>query len=146
MSGTRLAIALCTIAIALALASSAAAAAPAAAPPDGTYTYVVERGGQKVGDSTVAVKRGAFGIGVHEAETFPGISETVDETLDPGDLRPTSYVSSFPLSAAVGVTARVAFDAGGAKQTVDGTTGVTDFRLESGTSRILVVDGVMASG
>ena len=145
MSRTRMGVALGSLALAFTVGAPTAIAAPAA-PSDGTYTFVVERGGQKVGDSSVSVKRGAFGVAVHEAETFPGISETVDETLDPSDLRPTSYVSSFPLSSEVGVTARVAFDAGGAKQTVDGTTGITDFRLESGTSRMLVIDGVMASG
>lgn len=123
-----------------------AVGAPAPAPADGSYAFTVARGGQKVGDSTVTVRLAGSSITVHEVETFVGVTDTVDESLDPGNLTPTSYTSSFPLTSEVGITARLAFYSGGAKETVDGTTGQTDFKNENGTSHLVVVDGAMMSG
>jgi hypothetical protein len=123
-----------------------AVAAPAAAPPDNTYAFSVARNGQKVGASTLTVKRVGASIAIHEIETFTGVTDTVDEALDPETLLPGSYTSSFPLTAEVGITAHLAFYSGGARETVDGTTGETDFKLESGTSHLVVIDGAMMSG
>lgn len=123
-----------------------AAGAPAVAPPDGTYTFVVMRAAQKSGDSTVTVRRMGASIIVHEVETFTGVTDTVDETLEPNDLLPTSYLTSFPLTSEVGITAHLAFYSGGAKETVDGTSGQTDFKLETGTAHLVVVDGAMMAG
>jgi hypothetical protein len=131
---------------ALLAAAASAAGTPAAAPPDGTYAFVVTRGVQKSGDSTVTVKRMGAAIIVHEVETFVGVTDTVDETLEPNDLLPTSYIASFPLTSEVGITAHLSFFTEGAKETVDGTSGETDFRLETGTTRLIVVDGAMMTG
>ena len=123
-----------------------AARAAATAPPDGSYAFAVSRGGVKVGTAAVTVRRAAPSVTVHEVETFTGVTETADESLDMDALSPTSYVSSFPVTSDIGVTARISFDSLGARETVDGVTGSTDFRLESGTSRLVVVDGAMATG
>jgi hypothetical protein len=123
-----------------------ASAAPAAAPPDGSYAFTVVRAGLKSGDSAVTVRRTAASIAVHEVETFVAVNDTVDETLDSGTLMPQSYVSSFPLTSEVGITAHLAFYSGGARETVDGTSGATDFRLENGTTHIVVIDGAMMAG
>jgi hypothetical protein len=128
------------------IAAPVCAANAPAAPPDGVYAFTVNRAGQKSGDSTVTVKRIGASITVHELETFVGITDTVDETLEPNDLQPTSYLSSFPLTSEVGITAHLAFYSGGAKETVDGVSGETDFQLESGTTRLVVVDGAMMAG
>jgi len=133
----------CSLTIA-AIQTSASAAAPA--PPDGSYKYAVTRGGSNVGNATLTVKRAAPSVGIHEVETFGGVTETVDESLDGGDLSPTSYASSFPVTSDVTVTAHISFYSGGARETVDGVPGSTDFRLESGTKRIVIVDGAMATG
>jgi len=148
MSWSRAACSAAIIALAVTLATGpvTAASGPAAAPPDGVYAFVVMRAGQKSGDSTVTVKRVGASITVHELETFVGVTDTVDETLEPNDLLPTSYLSSFPLTSEVGVTAHLAFYTGGAKETVDGTSGETDFHLETGTTRLVVVDGAMMAG
>src|SRR5205807_5400907 len=148
MSWTRMVqrIVISTLTCAMLTAPIGAVAAPAAAPADGTYGYTVIRSGQKAGDSTVSVKRAGAGISVHEVETFTGVTDTVDETLDPNSLMPTAYVASFPLTAEVGITAHLAFYSGGARETVDGTSGATDFRLETGTTHLVVVDGAMMSG
>ena len=127
-------------------APQGAVAAPAAAPGDGTYSYTITRNGAKVGDSTVTVRRNATSITVHEVESFSAITDTVDASLDLTNLSPTSYSSSFPLNAEIGVTAHLSFYSGGARETVDGTTGATDFRLENGTSKLVVVDGAMMTG
>jgi len=124
----------------------AAARAAATAPPDGSYSFAVSRGGMRVGTAAVTVRRAAPSVTVHEVETFTGVTETADESLDMDELLPTSYVSSFPVTSDIGVTARITFDSQGARETVDGVTGSTDFRLESGTSRIVVIDGAMATG
>ncbi len=123
-----------------------ASASPALAPAAGSYAFVVERGGAKSGDSTVTVKSVSGGVGVHESETFPGETDIVDETLDAADLSPTSYVSSFPLTSDIGVTAHLAFYSGGARETVDGTTGATDFKLENGTKHMVVLDRALMTG
>ena len=128
----------------LAFAPLEAVAAPM--PPSGTYTFTVSRGGSKAGDSTITVKSAPPGLDVHEVETFPGITDVIDETLAMSDLSPTSYVSSFPLTADVGVTAHISFYSGGARETVDGTDGSTDFRAEPGTHKVLILDGVMMTG
>ena len=127
-------------------ASVGTSPAAALSPSDGTYAFTVMRAGQKSGDSTVTVKRAGATVAVHEVETFGGTADTVDETLDLGNLAPQGYVSSFPLSAEVRVTAHLAFYSGGARQTVDGTSGATDFRLESGTTRVIAIDGAMMTG
>ena len=137
--------ALTALVTALVAAPVCAANAPPA-PPDGAYAFAVIRAGQKSGDSTVTVKRIGASITVHELETFVGVTDTVDETLEPNDLQPTSYLSSFPLTSEVGITAHLAFYSGGAKETVDGVSGETDFHLETGTTRLLVVDGAMMAG
>lgn len=127
-------------------ASTAGAGAAAIAPPDGSYSYSVTRSGSAVGTSAVTVKRDAPSITVHEVETFGGVTETVDESLDQDQVSPTSYVSSFPVSTDVTATARVAFYQGGARITLDTVPGSTDFKVESGTSNLVVVDGALASG
>lgn len=132
-------------ALALATASTNALAA-ALAPADGSYKYSVTRGGSSVGSTVVTVKRAAPSITIHEVETFGGVTETVDESLDAGDLSPTAYVSTFPVTSDVAVTARVAFYSGGARFTVDTVPGSTDFRVETGTTRLVVVDGALATG
>ncbi|HET9342536.1 MAG TPA: hypothetical protein VFO25_06455 [Candidatus Eremiobacteraceae bacterium] len=132
-------------ALALATASTNALAA-ALAPSDGSYKYSVTRGGAGVGSTIVTVKRAAPSITIHEVETFGGVTETVDESLDAGDLSPTAYVSTFPVTSDVAVTARVAFYSGGARFTVDTVPGSTDFRVETGTTRMVVVDGALATG
>lgn len=132
-------------AVAIASASTDANAA-AAAPADGAYKYTVSRAGSGVGSSTVTVKRAATSIAIHEVETFAGVTETVDESLDVGDLSPTGYVSTFPVTSDVNVTARVTFFSGGAHFTVDTVPGSTDFRVEHGTTRLVVVDGALATG
>src|SRR5690348_6421910 len=97
----------CALAIATAPAG-AKAAAPA--PADGSYKYAVTRAGASVGSTIVTVKRVAASVTIHEIETFGSVTETVDESLDGGDLSPTSYVSTFPVTSDVtAVTARVAF-------------------------------------
>lgn len=132
---------------ALAIASAPLGAyAVAPAPPDGSYKYAVSRGGSNVGNAALTVKRAAPGVTVHEVETFGGVTETVDESLDGGDLSPTSYVSNFPVTSDVAVTAHIAFYSGGARETVDSVPGSTDFRLERGTTRLVIVDGAMATG
>jgi len=141
-SAALIALVVCT----LSATPAGAANGPAVAPPDGTYAFVVTRAGQKSGDSTVTVKRVGASITVHELETFTGVTDTVDETLEPNDLLPTSYLTSFPLTPEVGITAHLAFYTGGAKQTVDGISGETDFQLETGTTRLIVVDGAMMAG
>lgn len=149
MSLSRMAniIALGSAACALAIASiSLAASAVAPAPPDGSYKYAVSRGGSNVGNAALTVKRAAPSVSIHEVETFGGVTETVDESLDGGDLSPTSYVSSFPVTSDVAVTAHIAFYSGGARESVDSVPGSTDFRLESGTTRLVIVDGAMATG
>jgi hypothetical protein len=149
MTQSRMAQALvfCSLACALALATaSTSAIAAALAPTDGSYKYSVTRGGSNVGSTVVTVKRAVPSITVHEVETFGGVTETVDESLDGGDLSPTAYVSTFPVTSEVTVTARVAFYSGGARFTVDTVPGFTDFRVETGTKRLVVVDGALATG
>lgn len=128
--------------------SAAYATAPPSAPADGSYAYAIAKGGQNIGGTTVTVKHDAASIAIHEIEAFAGVSRqyVVDETLEPVDLTPTSYVSTFPLNAQLTATAHLTFDAGGARETVDGTSGATDFRLEHGTSHVVVVDGAMMTG
>jgi len=133
----------CVLAVATASTSAVAAAL---APTDGSYRYSVNRGGSNVGNTTVTVKRAGPSITIHEVETFGGVTETVDESLDGGDLSPTAYVSTFPVTSEVTVTARVAFYSGGARFTVDTVPGSTDFRVERGTTRLVVVDGALATG
>ena len=133
-------------ALALATASTNASAA-ALAPADGAYKYSVTRGGASVGSTIVAVKRAAPSITIHEVETFGGVTETADESLDTVDLSPTAYDATFPVTSDVtAVTAHVAFYSGGARFTIDGVPGSTDFRNETGTTRLVVVDGALASG
>lgn len=124
-----------------------ASSGPAAA-PDGSYSYVVSRIGQKIGDSTVTVKRDAERIAFHEVETFVGMSgqHVVDESVDTVALSPTSYSIGFPLTPQLNVTARLAFGTWGARETVDGTSGATDFHLEPGTSNVIVIDGATVTG
>lgn len=138
-----------SLACALAIANArteASAAAAAIAPVDGSYKYTVTRAGSSVGTSTVTVKRAATSIAIHEVETFGATTETADESLDDTDLSPTAYVSTFPVTSDVTVTARVAFYSGGARFTVDTVPGSTDFRVEHGTTRLVVVDGALATG
>lgn len=132
-------------AIAIAAARTTAMAA-AAAPPDGSYKYSVARAGSSVGSTALTVQRTAPGVTIHEVETFGGVTETVDESLSGGDLSPTAYVSTFPVTSDVTVTARVAFYSGGARFTLDTVPGSTDFRVEPGTTRLVVVDGALATG
>ena len=136
---------LVSFALVFGLAPVAATAAPVS-PTPGSYAFVVSRAGEKSGDSSITVKNASGGLTVHETETFPGITDVVDETLDGNDLMPASYVSSFPLTSDVGVTIRLSFYAGGARETVDGTSGATDFKVETGTQRMVVLDGVMMTG
>lgn len=119
----------------------------ALAPADGSYKYSVTRGGASVGSTVVTVKRAAPSITIHEVEAFGSVSETVDESLDGGDLSPTAYDSTFPVTSDVNaVTAHVAFYSGGARFTIDGVPGSTDFRDETGTTRLVIVDGALATG
>jgi hypothetical protein len=124
------------------------AGAPPAAPPDASYAFVLSKGGQKIGNSTVNVKRDAGNVAIHEAETFANINGQyiVDETVEPVGLTPTSYATTFPLNQVVTVTAHLAFDAGGARLTVDGTAGATDFRMAKDTTHQVVIDGLLVSG
>ncbi|HYK54699.1 MAG TPA: hypothetical protein VEV38_14350 [Candidatus Eremiobacteraceae bacterium] len=134
----------CTLAIA---STPFGAHAAALAPPDGSYKFSVTRAGASVGSTVVTVKRVAPGVTIHELETFGGVTETVDESLDGGDLSPTGYVSTFPVTSDVpAVTARVAFYSGGARFTIDTVPGSTDFNMEEGTTRMVVVDGALATG
>jgi hypothetical protein len=123
-------------------------ASPPAAPPDGSYSYAVTRSGQKIGDSAVTVKRDVSRIALHEVETFVGLSgqHVVDESVDTSGLNPTSFSIAFPLTPQLNVTARLTFGGGGAHETVDGTSGSTDFRLEPGTSTVVVIDGATVTG
>jgi hypothetical protein len=122
-------------------------ASPPAAPPDGSYSYAVSRSGQKIGDSAVTVKRDITRITLHEVETFVGLSgqHVVDESVETSGLNPTSFSIAFPLTPQLNVTARLTFG-GGAHETVDGTSGATDFRLEPGTSNVVVIDGATVTG
>ena len=131
--------------LALATASTVVLAATVA-PADGAYKYAVTRGGASVGSTIVTVKRAAPSITIHELETFGGVTETVDESLDGGDLSPTAYMSTFPVTSDVTVTARVTFYSGGARFTVDTVPGSTEFRVERGTTRLVVVDGALVTG
>jgi hypothetical protein len=126
----------------------AVAAAPPASPPDGTYAFTLTQNGQKFGDSSVTVKHDAVSLSVHEVESRTSIASpyVVDESVDPIALTPTSYTATFPINASVVVTGHLAFDPGGATFTVDGTSGSTDFRLEQGTTREVVLDGALISG
>lgn len=140
------------IVLSLCFAASSVAASPpragaaAAAPPDGSYAYAVSRAGTIAGTSSVTVKRSGMSVTVDESETFGKITETVAESLDQGDLSPTSYVSSFPVSSDVTATARLEFYAGGARVTLDTVPGSTDFKVASGTTKLVVVDGALATG
>lgn len=122
------------------------AGAAAAAPPDGSYAYSVLRAGSVAGTSTVTVARSGSNVSVNESETFGSVTETVTESLGQGDLAPSSYVSTFPVSSDVTATARVVFYTGGARITLDTVPGSTDFKAETGTTRLEVVDGALASG
>lgn len=139
--GVSLSLAACLIA-----SGSVRADPPAAAPPDGTYSFSVIRAGSTVGSSTVTVKRVAPSVTVHEVETFGAVTETVDESLDQSRLASTAYASTFPVSTDVTATARVALYNGGARVTLDTVPGSTDFKDESGTSSLVVVDGAMVTG
>jgi len=129
-----------------AAASVASAAALPACPPDGTYTYVLNAGAQKFGDSSIVVKHDAVSVSLHEVEAVATGQRTSDETVEPVMLTPTSYAETFPINPSVTVTAHYTFDPGGAKLSVDGTAGATDFRLEQGTTHQIVMDGAMMSG
>ena len=83
---------------------------------------------------------------MHEVETFGAVTETVDESLDESRLASTAYASTFPVSSDVTATARVALFNGGARVTLDTVPGSTDFKDESGTSNLVVVDGAMVTG
>ena len=126
----------------------AAASAPPPAPPDASYAFVLTQGGQKIGSSNVTIKRDAGSIAVHEVETFANVNGqyVVDEVVEPVGLTPTAYSATFPLNQAVTVTAHLAFDAGGARLTVDGTAGSADFRLAKDTTHQVVIDGLLMSG
>jgi len=127
----------------------AGAAAPAVAPPNGTYNFAIAQAGTKIGTSTVTVTRSMSAVTSHEVETFTQAAEplTVDQSLEPVALAPTSY-STTPcrLNAQVAVTAHVTFDANGADETVDGTSGATHFPLETGTSHMVVIDAAFMTG
>src|SRR5690348_13072103 len=114
----------CTFAIASVPTDARAAAA---APPDGSYKYSITRAGSTVGSTALTVGHAAPNVTIHEVETFGGVTETVDESLSAGDLTPTGYVSTFPVTSDVTVTARVAFYTGGARFTLDTVPGSTDF-------------------
>jgi len=129
-------------------ASRVAADAPPASPADASYGYSLSKAGQQFAHTTVTVKHDATDVALHEVETFTSIATpyTVDETLDPVGLVPTSYAVTFPINAQVTVTAHLTFDLGGAHESVDGTTGSTDLRLEPGTKNQVVIDAALMSG
>ena len=138
--------ALISSALVVVASAAASAASPPAFPPDGTYQYAYTQAGQKFGTTSVVVKHDAVSVSLHEVETLSIGEYDADETLEPLALTPTSYAESLPLTPALRATAHYTFDPGGAHLTVDGTSGSTDFRLEPGTTRQIVLDGSMMTG
>jgi hypothetical protein len=146
--GRRIAAAGLFVLLLAAPAATFAATLPAS-PPDGSYAYAIFQNGAKIGSTSVTVTRSAGAVTSHESETITGGDGalTVDQTLDPASLSPTSYVTTpCRLNAQVAVTARLTFDSNGADETVDGTAGATHFPFESGTSHLYLLDGAFMTG
>ncbi len=137
--------------IALALGAGPASAARAAdappAPPDGTYSYSIDRASANIGTSTVIVKRSGGAIMVHETQTMPAqkFAVTVDETLAGSQLAPKSYVGSYSLEGTP-VVVRMSFNGSGADATVDGASGSTSLKLPPRITSGYVIEGALLTG
>lgn len=116
------------------------------APPDGTYTYAIQKGNDAIGSSNVTVKRSDAGITVHESETFTdsSLSFVADETLDPATLQPKSYAATYT-KAGGSQTVRMAFNRSGASATFEGI-GTSALPLPRGTKFGYVVELALMSG
>lgn len=131
------------------LAAFLVAAAVAAAPPDGTYSYTIQQTSNNIGTATVSVKHADLGIQIHESQDLKMASSTrsyaVDETLDPGSLAPRSYVGTYTQDGTPAVF-RMAFDASGARASVDGVSGVTSVAMPPGAKSAFIVELSLMSG
>ncbi len=138
--------------MATALTAGSAFAALAAdaphAPPDGTYSYSIDRASANIGTSTVTVKRSGDAIVVHETQTMPAqkLAVTVDETLAGSQLAPKSYVGNYAREGGTPVVVRMTFNASGAAATVDGASGSTTLSLPSRISSGYVIEGALLTG
>jgi|SRR5579872_5007429 len=131
------------------LAALALVVAVAAAPPDGTYSFSIEQASAAVGTATVTVKHGDAGIQVHEKQDLKLSTSTrsysVDETLDAGSLTPRSYIGTYTQDGTPAVF-RMAFDASGARASVDGVSGATAVTMPPGTRAAFIAELSLMSG
>ncbi|PZR60783.1 MAG: hypothetical protein DLM53_10500 [Candidatus Eremiobacter antarcticus] len=138
--------------IALALGGSSASAALAAdappAPPDGTYSYSIDRASANIGTSTVTVKRSGDAIMVHETQAMPAqkFAVTVDETLAGSQLAPKSYVGNYTMEGGTPVVVRMSFNGSRADATVDGASGSTSLKLPPRITSGYVIEGALLTG
>lgn len=114
------------------------------APPDGTYTYEFNRGGQSIGRSVVVVTSGADGgVRVRESQTFLGAPSASADLRLSSQLEPASYSATY-LAGGRSLSATVTFGSSAASETAGGAT--KSFPLLSGTTRFTVFDGTLISG
>lgn len=131
------------------IAALTVAAALAVAPPDGTYSFSIEQTSASIGTATVTVKRADSGLQIHEKQDLKmnatSRSYAVDETLDPASLAPRTYVGTYSQDGTPAVF-RMAFDASGARASVDGVNGVTSVTMPPGTKAAFIAELSLMSG
>ncbi|MDQ6780181.1 MAG: hypothetical protein M3Z37_03375 [Candidatus Eremiobacteraeota bacterium] len=131
------------------LAALSVAAALAVAPPDGTYSFSIEQTSVSIGTTTVTVKRADAGVQIHEKQDLKmnatSRSYAVDETLDAASLAPRTYVGTYSQDGSPAVF-RMAFDAAGARASVDGVNGVTAVVMPPGTKAAFIAELSLMSG
>lgn len=130
---------------ALLVAAAVSAGSGAPAPADGTYNYSIEAGSDKIGSSSVTVKRSDAGITVHETQTKGAFSFVVDEILDPSTLAHKSYIATYT-KAGASQTIRVFFDRSGATVMYDRINGSSPLALPAGVKDGFIIEASLMTG
>lgn len=121
---------------------AAAVSSLAPRPPDGTYVYRLNAGGNNVGTSTLVVSHSQDALTVKERAQYPGIGALTTAHFDPHALQETGYDADFEVNGAMQAVS-VAFTGGTA--TIVAAAQTVPVHATQNAPRMLFFDRLLSS-